>query len=79
VENTQSTELAKFDYPIIKKLIEYKEAEKLLNTFVWQLPNYINKKTDRIHADFFQIGAKSGRLSCTKPNLQQQPSKTLPE
>ena len=79
VENTQSTELAKFDYPIIKKLIEYKEAEKLLNTFVWQLPNYINKKTDRIHADFFQIGAKSGCLSCTKPNLQQQPSKTLPE
>ena len=79
VENTQSTELVKFDHPIIKKLIEYKEAEKLLNTFVWKLPNYINKKTDRIHADFFQIGAKSGRLSCTKPNLQQQPSKTLPE
>jgi DNA polymerase-1 len=44
-----------------------------------KLPNYINKKTDRIHADFFQIGAKSGRLSCTKPNLPQQPSKTLPE
>ena len=79
VENTQSTELAKFNHPIIKKLIEYKEAEKLLNTFVWKLPNYITKKTDRVHADFFQIGAKSGRLSCTKPNLQQQPSKTLPE
>ena len=79
VENTQYTELANFDYPIIKKLIEYKAAEKLLNTFVLKLPNYINKKTDRIHADFFQIGAKSGRLSCTKPNLQQQPSKTLPE
>ncbi len=79
VKNTQSTELVKFNHPIIKKLIEYKEAEKLLNTFVWKLPNYINKKTDRIHADFFQIGAKSGRLSCTKPNLQQQPSKTLPE
>lgn len=79
VVNTQSTELTKFNHPIIKKLIEYKEAEKLLNTFVWNLPNYITKKTDRVHADFFQIGAKSGRLSCTKPNLQQQPSKTLPE
>jgi DNA polymerase I len=46
---------------------------------VGKLPNFINKKTGRIHADFSQIGAKSGRLSCTRPNLQQQPSKTLPE
>jgi DNA polymerase-1 len=60
-------------------LTEYKETEKLLNTFVGKLPNFINKKTDRIHADFFQLGAKSGRLSCTKPNLQQQPSRTLPK
>ncbi|AKB75784.1 DNA polymerase I [Methanosarcina lacustris Z-7289] len=79
VESTKAEELAKFDHPIIQKLKEYKEAEKLLNTFVGKLPNYINKKTGRIHADFFQLGAKSGRLSCTKPNLQQQPSKTLPE
>ena len=79
VENTTYEELAKFDHPIIQKLMEYKEAEKLLNTFVEKLPNYINKKTGRVHADFFQIGAKSGRLSCTKPNLQQQPSRTLPE
>ena len=79
IENTTSEELAKFEHPIIQKLMEYKEAEKLLNTFVEKLPNYINKKTGRVHADFFQIGAKSGRLSCTKPNLQQQPSRTLPE
>lgn len=78
VENTKSEELAKFDHPIIKMLTEYKETEKLLNTFVVKLPNFINKKTGRIHADFFQLGAKSGRLSCTKPNLQQQPSRTLP-
>lgn len=79
VENTKADELAKFDNPIIRTLTEYKEAEKLLNTFVGPLPNFINKKTGRIHADFFQLGAKSGRLSCTKPNLQQQPSRTLPE
>jgi len=79
VENTKSEELAKFDHPVIKTLKEYKEAEKLLNTFVGKLPNFIKKKTSRVHADFFQIGAKSGRLSCTKPNLQQQPSRTLPE
>jgi len=79
VGNTKSEELAKFDHPIIKMLTEYKETEKLLNTFVVKLPNFINKKTGRVHADFFQLGAKSGRLSCTKPNLQQQPSRTLPE
>lgn len=79
VESTRAEELAKFNHPIIKKLKEYKEAEKLLNTFVGKLPNFINERTGRIHADFFQIGAKSGRLSCTKPNLQQQPSRTLPE
>ena len=80
VENTKSEELTKYsNEPVIKALIEYKETEKLLNTFVRKLPNFINKKTSRVHADFFQIGAKSGRLSCTKPNLQQQPSRTLPE
>lgn len=79
VQNTKSEELAKYDHPVIKKLTEYKEAEKLLNTFIGKLPKYIHKKTGRVHADFFQLGAKSGRLSCTKPNLQQQPSRTLPE
>lgn len=79
VKNTKSEELAKFNHPIIKTLTKYKEAEKLLNTFVGKLPTFINKKTGRIHADFFQLGAKSGRLSCTKPNLQQQPSRTFPE
>jgi DNA polymerase-1 len=79
VENTKAEELAKFDHPVIQKLTEYKEAEKLLNTFVEKIPNYIHKKTSRIHANFSQIGAKSGRLSCTKPNLQQQPSRALPK
>lgn len=79
VKNTKSEELAKFNHPVIKTLTEYKEVEKLLNTFVRKLPTFINKKTGRIHADFFQLGAKTGRLSCTKPNLQQQPSRTFPE
>ena len=79
VKSTKSEELANFDHPIIKTLTEYKEAEKLLNTFVGKLPQFINKKTGRIHADFFQLGANTGRLSCTKPNLQQQPSYTFPK
>ncbi|HWR25994.1 MAG TPA: DNA polymerase [Methanosarcina sp.] len=79
VKNTAAEELAKHDSPVIKILLEYKEAEKLLNSFVEKLSEYINGNTGRVHADFFQIGAKSGRLSCKNPNLQQQPSKVLPE
>jgi DNA polymerase I-like protein with 3'-5' exonuclease and polymerase domains len=79
VESTKAEELAKFNHPAIKVLKDYKEAEKLLNTFINKLPEYINQNTNRIHANFYQIGAKSGRLSCTSPNLQQQPSKILPE
>jgi DNA polymerase-1 len=78
VTSTKKEELANFDFPVIKTLLEYKEATKFLSTF-GKLSTYIHKDTGRIHADFFQIGAKSGRLSCTKPNLQQQPSKTLPK
>jgi len=79
VEKTGAEELAKFDHPIIKPLLEYKGAKTLLNTFVGKLPNFINTKTGRIYANFFQIGTVTGRLSCKKPNLQQQPSKKMPE
>lgn len=79
MESTKAEELAKFNHPAIRALKDHKEAEKLLNTFIHKIPGHINQNTKRIHANFFQIGAKSGRLSCTSPNLQQQPSKTLPE
>lgn len=75
VETTAEEELSKYSHPVIDTLKTYKEAEKLLNTFVDKIPTYINKKTGRIHSDFNQIGAKSGRFTSSKPNLQQQPSK----
>lgn len=64
---------------ILEAITDYKESEKLLNTFVGKLPSYVNSKTGRIHADYRQIGAISGRMSCSRPNMQQQPSKRLPE
>jgi DNA polymerase I len=59
---------------ILDAITDYKETEKLLNTFVGKLPTYVNPKTGRIHANYQQLGAKSGRMSCSKPNMQQQPS-----
>ncbi len=59
--------------PIIKSIIEYRQASKMLSSFVDSLPQKINSVTGRIHPNFNQYGTRSGRLSCTNPNIQQQP------
>jgi len=59
--------------PIIKSVIEYRQASKMLSSFVDSIPKEINQKTGRVHPNFNQYGAKSGRFTCSKPNIQQQP------
>ena len=61
------------DRPVVKSLHEYRKASKMLSGFLDPLPNFINSKTGRIHAHYSQIGAYSGRMSCTGPNMQQIP------
>jgi DNA polymerase I-like protein with 3'-5' exonuclease and polymerase domains len=75
VTKTSSEELARFHGPVIEALKTFKEAEKLLNTFVEKIPEYVNSETGRIHSNFSQYGTKSGRFTSSSPNLQQQPSK----
>lgn len=75
VTSCNKEELSKFEHPIISKLLEYKTTSHLISSFANKLPDYRNKRTGRIHADFFQYGTKSGRFSCKNPNLQQQPSR----
>jgi DNA polymerase I len=78
VENASKKHLITFSkYPIVNYIMEFKSMEKLFSAFVNKLPNQIHPTTGRIHADFRQFGARSGRMSCTKPNLQQQPSKDI--
>jgi DNA polymerase I-like protein with 3'-5' exonuclease and polymerase domains len=72
--STAEAELKKFTHPVIDLILEYKEAEKLLNTFIEKQPRFIDSSTGRIHANFNQYGAHSGRFTCNKPNLQQQPN-----
>ena len=55
---------------ILTKLLEYKEHEKRLS---WDYPKYINPKTNRIHPNISQIGARTGRFAFSNPNLQQVP------
>ncbi|QQS32042.1 MAG: hypothetical protein IPM50_10195 [Acidobacteriota bacterium] len=60
-------------YPQIAKLLEYRAAAKAAGSFGENILEFIEPKTGRIHADFRQIGAPTGRFSCSNPNLQQIP------
>lgn len=60
-------------YPVIAKLLEYRGVAKSISSFGENILEFIEPKTGRIHADFRQIGAPTGRFSCSKPNLQQIP------
>ncbi|HEX8287386.1 MAG TPA: DNA polymerase [Pyrinomonadaceae bacterium] len=61
------------DYPVVAKLLEYRGVAKSLSSFGENILEFINPKTGRIHSDFRQIGAPTGRFSCSKPNIQQIP------
>lgn len=58
---------------IIKAVQEYRQASKMLSSFVDSIPTKINPVTNRVHSNFNQYGAKSGRFTCSGPNIQQQP------
>ncbi|WP_292387840.1 DNA polymerase [Methanosarcina sp. UBA5] len=75
VEGTNKDELKKYDTPVTNAILEYRDCEKFMNSFVDTLPTYINPITTRVHADYMQIGAVTGRLSCKAPNMQQQPAR----
>jgi DNA polymerase-1 len=63
-------------HPIIPLILEHRELAKLKGTYVDALPILINPKTGRLHTDYNQVGAITGRISSTNPNLQNIPIKT---
>jgi len=70
---TENTLKAHQADPLVAKLLEYREAAKRCNTYGLDFLSYIHPITGRIHADWHQIGADSGRMSCNGPNLQNIP------
>jgi DNA polymerase I-like protein with 3'-5' exonuclease and polymerase domains len=54
-------------YPVVAKLLEYRGVQKSATSFGENFLEYVEPKTGRIHADFRQIGAPTGRFSCCAP------------
>ena len=75
--STGAKELDKLknEHPIISKIIEYREAAKLLNTYITPIPTLADDH-DRIHTTFTQNVTATGRLSSKDPNLQNIPVRT---
>lgn len=74
-ENTRGWQLQPLanDYPAVAKLLEYRTVQKALTSYGENILEEINPVTNRIHADFYQIGAPTGRMACNRPNVQQIP------
>lgn len=64
------------DHEIIRDVLEYRGLTKLKSTYVDALPQQIEPSTGRVHTDYMQTVAATGRLSSNNPNLQNIPIRT---
>ncbi|CAZ96503.1 MULTISPECIES: DNA polymerase I [Zobellia] len=64
------------DHEIIRNVLEYRGLAKLKSTYVDALPEQVEPSTGRIHTDYMQTVAATGRLSSNNPNLQNIPIRT---
>jgi DNA polymerase-1 len=63
-------------HPIINRILEFRGIKKLLSTYIEPLPGYVSPTTGKIHTTFNQALTATGRLSSSKPNLQNIPIRT---
>jgi DNA polymerase-1 len=70
--NTQEKTLSRFDESLAKTLLEYKRVSSTMSNYGTKLLNFVGED-GKIRADWHQIGAGTGRMSCSKPALQNLP------
>jgi DNA polymerase I len=68
--------LAEAGHEIVTKLLDWRSVAKLKSTYTDALPEQISPKTGRVHTSYSMVGAATGRLSSTDPNLQNIPIRT---
>lgn len=64
------------EHAVPKLILEYRSLQKLKNTYLDSLTEFVSKKTGRIHTHFNPTGAATGRLSSSDPNMQNIPIRT---
>ena len=64
------------EHQIVRDILEWRQMVKLQSTYIDALPNQVDKKTGRVHTDYMQTVAATGRLSSNNPNLQNIPIRT---
>ena len=64
------------DNQIVKDILDWRQMVKLQSTYIDALPNQVDQKTGRVHTDYMQTVAATGRLSSNNPNLQNIPIRT---
>ena len=64
------------EHQIVEDILEWRQMVKLQSTYIDALPNQVDKKTGRVHTDYMQTVAATGRLSSNNPNLQNIPIRT---
>jgi DNA polymerase-1 len=75
--STKESELEKLRevHPIADLILEYREFSKLLGTYIDAIPTMVDKN-QRLHSEFLQAGAATGRMASQNPGIQNIPNKT---
>ena len=67
----------KHESPVITRILDYREKNKLKNTYLDVFPNLIDPEDGRVHTNYNQMGTTTGRISSSDPNLQNIPVRTI--
>jgi DNA polymerase-1 len=73
--NKEALEAVRGYHPTVDAIVRHREIDKLASTFLSVLPTFADDR-GRIHPEFKQLGATSGRFSCSNPNVQQIPARS---